>query len=178
MSDQPLYPLATPPERSLPPTEAAEREMLTSFLDCQRATLAVKCAGLTAGQLRLQAVPPSHLSLLGLVRHMAEVERNWFCPVLDGQPMGTIFTQGFDPEAAFSGAADADAAEAFTVWAAECARARELTAAAPSLDVTGDRDGRGTFSLRWILIHMIEEYARHNGHADLIRERIDGATGQ
>jgi hypothetical protein len=178
MSDPPVYLLATPPARSLPPVEAAEREMLTSFLDFQRATLAVKCTGLTAEQLRIEAVPPSHLSLLGLVRHMAEVERNWFCPVLDGQPMGTIFTPGFDPEGAFSDVADADVTEAFTVWEAECARARELTAAAPSLDVTGDRDGRGTFSLRWILVHMIEEYARHNGHADLIRERIDGATGQ
>jgi uncharacterized damage-inducible protein DinB len=178
MSEQPAYPLAAPPQRTAAPLAAGERETLTSFLDFQRATLAVKCAGLTAGQLRGQAVPPSALSLLGLVRHMAEVERNWFATVLGGQPMGTIFTPGFDPERAFSDVAEADVAEAFAVWAAECARARELTAAAPSLDVTGDRDGRGTFSLRWILVHMIEEYARHNGHADLIRERLDGATGE
>jgi hypothetical protein len=178
MTDQPVYPLAAPPERCLPAYDAAERQMLTGFLDFQRATLMVKCAGLTADQLRRQAVPPSGLSLLGLVRHMAEVERNWFAPVLDGQPMETIFTPGLDPERAFADVADADVTEALRVWDAECARARQLTAAAPSLDVAGDRDGRGTFSLRWILVHMIEEYARHNGHADLIRERIDGATGQ
>ena len=177
MSEQPALPVGTPPERSLAPREADERETLTSFLDFQRATLAVKCAGLTGEQLRIQAVPPSNLSLLGLVRHMAEVERNWFATVLGGQPMGTIFTPGFDPERAFSDVAGADVTEAFTVWEAECGRARELTAAAPSLDVTGDRDGRGTFSLRWILVHTIEEYARHNGHADLIRERIDGVAG-
>jgi uncharacterized damage-inducible protein DinB len=182
MSDQPDYPvdypLVSPPGRSIPPREAGERETLTSFLDFQRATLAVKCAGLTADQLRIQPVPPSSLSLLGLVRHMAEVERSWFATVLDGQPMDTIFTPGLDPERAFSDVADADVAEALAVWETECARARELAAAAASLDVAGDRDGRGTFSLRWILVHMIEEYARHNGHADLIRERIDGATGQ
>jgi hypothetical protein len=97
MSEQPGYPLAAPARR-LPPPEATEREMLTSFLDFQRATLVVKCTG--------------------------------------------------------------------------------LTAAAATLDASGDRDGLGTFTLRWILIHLIEEYARHNGHADLIRERLDGVTGQ
>lgn len=178
MSDEPVYPPVALPERTLPPAGATEREMLTSFLDFQRATLAVKCTGLTANQLRVQAVPPSALSLLGLVRHLAEVERNWFRPVLGGEPMAAIFAPGLDWERAFSDALDADVTEAFTAWEAECAHARELVAAAPSLDVTGDRDGRGVFSLRWVLVHMIEEYARHNGHADLIRERIDGVTGQ
>ena len=185
MSDQPdellaplVYPLATPPARTLPPHEAGERETLTAFLDFQRATLAVKCAGLTAEQLRIQAVQPSNLSLLGLVRHMAEVERNWLRPVLAGASMATIFAPGLDWERAFADVTDADPDEALAAWEAECAHARELIAAAPSLDVTGDRDGHGTFSLRWILVHLIEEYARHNGHADLLRERIDGATGQ
>ena len=178
MSDQPSYPLAAPPTRRLPPPEATEREMLTAFLDFQRATLAVKCAGLPAELLRRRAVPPSGLSLLGLVRHMAEVERNWFRPVFDGTPVATIFSAGFDPEPAFADVAEADVAEAFTVWEAECDHARAVTAAAATLDVSGDRDGLGTFSLRWILIHLIEEYARHNGHADLLRERLDGATGQ
>jgi hypothetical protein len=176
--EQPVYPPAVPPERSLPPPGADEREMLTSFLDFQRATLAVKCAGLPAELLRVQPVPPSGLSLLGLVRHMAEVERNWFRPVLEGARMSTIFAPGFDPEPAFSDVAGASVTEAFTAWEAECAHARDLVAGAPSLDVTGDRDGLGRFSLRWILIHLIEEYARHNGHADLLRERLDGATGQ
>jgi uncharacterized damage-inducible protein DinB len=185
MSDQPgelvpplVYPLATPPARTLPPPEAGERETLTAFLDFQRATLAVKCAGLTAQQLRIQAVQPSNLSLLGLVRHMAEVERNWFRPVLDGEPMASVFAPGLDWERSFADVTDADPDEALAVWEAECDHARKLVAAAPSLDAAGDRDGLGTFSLRWILVHLIEEYARHNGHADLLRERIDGATGE
>jgi uncharacterized damage-inducible protein DinB len=173
----PMYPPVDPPPRTEPPREAPERDMLTAFLDLHRATLAAKCAGLTADQLRSKAVPPSELSLLGLVRHMAEVERNWFRPVLGGEPISLIFSPGLDWERAFSEVADADVTAAFTAWEAECAHARELVAAAPALDVTGDRDGRGVFSLRWVLVHMIEEYARHNGHADLIRERLDGSTG-
>jgi hypothetical protein len=106
------------------------------------------------------------------------VERTWFRPVLEGAPMTTIFAPGLDWEQAFSAVAETDVAEAFTVREAECAHSRALTAAAATLGVSGDRDGQGTFSLRWILIHLIEEYARHNGHADLIRERLDGATGQ
>jgi uncharacterized damage-inducible protein DinB len=164
-------------ERALPPLEADERATLTAFLDFQRATLAVKCDGLTDDQLRERAVPPSNLSLLGLVRHMAEVERNWFRPVLGGEGMAGIFTSDLDWEVAFSDAATADVAEAFRLWRAECDHARELVAAAPSFDVTGFRQS-GYVSLRWVMSHMIEEYARHNGHADLIRERLDGSTGQ
>jgi Protein of unknown function (DUF664) len=164
-------------ERSLPPLVADERETLTGFLDFQRATLAVKCDGLTDDQLREKAVPPSQLSLFGLVRHMAEVESNWFRPLLEGKPMSGIFAPGLDFDAAFRDAPMADVAEAFRVWRAECDNARALTAAAPSLDITGERGG-ARFTLRWVLTHMIEEYARHNGHADLLRERIDGTTGE
>ena len=165
-------------ERSLPPREADERATLIAFLDFQRATLALKCEGLTDVQ-RERAVPPSRLSLLGLVRHMAEVERNWFRPVLGGEEMSGLWAAGavLDPEAAFDDVDNADAASAFAAWHEECANAVALTAGAPSLDVTGMRGG-ARFSLRWVLTHMIEEYARHNGHADLLRERIDGATGQ
>ena len=172
-----VYPLAAPPARTLAPPEAGERETLTAFLDFQRATLGVKCAGLTAEQLRIQAVQPSKLSLLGLVRHMAEVERNWFRPVLEGEPMTSIFAPGLDWDPSFADVTDADADEALAIWEAECDHARKAVAATPSLDAAGDRDGRGTFSLRWVLVHLIGEYARHNGHADLLRERIDGATG-
>jgi uncharacterized damage-inducible protein DinB len=181
MSDQPdelVYPLAVPPARTLPPPEAGERETLTAFLDCQRLTLELKCEGLDAGQLARRSVEPSTLSLLGLVRHMAEVERNWFRPVLEGERMTSIFAPGLDWDASFADVTDADPDEALAAWEAECEHARKLAAAAPSLDAAGDRDGRGTFSLRWILVHLIEEYARHNGHADLLRERIDGATGE
>ncbi len=165
------------PERTIPPLEAGERATLTAFLDFQRATLAVKCAGLTDDQLRERAVPPSSLSLLGLVRHMAEVERNWFRPLLGGEKMAAIFGPELDFEAAFRDVASADVAEAFRIWRAECDHSRALVTAAPSLDVRGFRGG-AWFGLRWVMTHMIEEYARHNGHADLLRERLDGATGE
>jgi hypothetical protein len=164
-------------ERVYPPLEADERATLTAFLDYQRATLAFKCDGLTDDQLRERAVPPSSLSLLGLVRHMAEVERNWFRPVPGGEEMAGIFAPGLDWEASFREVATADVAETFRLWRAECDHARALVAAAPSFDVKGFRHS-GFFSLRWVMTHMIEEYARHNGHADLIRERLDGSTGQ
>jgi hypothetical protein len=161
----------------MPPLQAGERTTLTGFLDAQRATLALKCDGLTDEQLRERAVPPSALSLLGLVRHMAEVERNWFRPLLAGEDMVGIYAPGLDADVAFRDVATADVAESFRAWQAECAHARALTAAAPSLDITGERGGE-RFTLRWVITHMIEEYARHNGHADLLRERIDGRTGE
>jgi Protein of unknown function (DUF664) len=165
------------PDRTLPPLQADERMTLTAFLDAQRATLAIKCDGLTDDQLRERAVPPSSLSLLGLVRHMAEVERNWFRPLLAGEDMATIYASDMDWEAAFRDVPTADVTEAFRIWQAECDHARALTAAAPSLDTSGIRAGE-RFTLRWVITHMIEEYARHNGHADLLRERIDGTTGE
>jgi uncharacterized damage-inducible protein DinB len=166
-------------ERLIPPQDAGERQMLTAWLDLHRATLAHKCEGLSDDQLREQSVPPSSLSLLGLVRHMAEVERNWFRPLLAGEQMAGLWAAGevLDPEPAFDEAATADVAVAFAAWRAECDRARELTNAAASLEVTGMRGG-ARFSLRWVMVHLIEEYARHNGHADLLRERIDGSTGE
>ncbi len=166
-----------PDDRVDPPFEADERATLTAFLDYLRATLALKCDGLTDDQLRQRAVPPSALSLLGLVRHMAEVERNWFRPVLGGEEMAGIFAPGLDWEAAFRDVASADVAEVFRLWRAECDHARKLVAAAPSFDVRGFRSS-GYVSLRWVMTHMIEEYARHLGHADLIRERLDGSVGE
>ena len=163
-------------DRTLPPLEADERTTLTAFLDAQRATLAIKCDGLADDQLRERAVPPSALSLLGLVRHMAEVEKNWFRPLLGGEEMASIYSPRLDWEIAWD-VGTADVGEAFRLWRAECDHARELVSAAPSLDCTGMRGG-ARFTLRWVLTHMVEEYARHNGHADLLRERIDGQTGQ
>jgi uncharacterized damage-inducible protein DinB len=161
-----------------PPLESPEREMLEAWLEYHRATLAMKCAGLTDEQLRERAVPPSTMSMLGLVRHMADVELNWFRRVLGGEPIvGGRFwmpeTVDDDPE--FNFADDAPVDEAFAAWHEECARAREI-AATKQLDDTGMRRGE-PYSMRWIMVHMIEEYARHNGHADLLRERIDGQTG-
>ena len=152
--------------------------MLDGWLEYHRATLAWKCEGLSADQLRERAVPPSSLSLLGLVRHMAEVERAWFRRRAGREDVPMLYCTDSSPDADFDEVADADAAEALETWRQECDRARAIVAAVPSLDDTfeNDRDGQ-TYSLRWIVSHMVEEYARHNGHADLLRERIDGATG-
>jgi uncharacterized damage-inducible protein DinB len=163
-------------ERVDPPLVAREREMLVAWLDFHRATLAVKCEGLTDSKLRARPVPPASLSLLGLVRHMAEGEHQWFTIVLGGEQAPYPYYADDNPDADFDDVDVADVAEAFETWRSECAAARDRVAAAPSLDVTGIQDGR-EFSLRWIMIHMIEEYARHNGHADLLRQRIDGAVG-
>ncbi len=163
---------------SSPPRTAGERETLESWLDFHRATLARKCEGLTDEQLREQSAPPSDLSLLGLVRHMAENERGWFRQVLGGEDVPDLYVTPEDQNAEFTGAATADVAASFADWQTECELARKAVAAAPSLDVLAAQPTRlGAASLRWILVHMIEEYARHNGHADLLRERIDGATG-
>jgi uncharacterized damage-inducible protein DinB len=163
-------------ERAAPPLAADERTMLAAWLDFHRDTLAMKCDGLTGRQLRERAVPPSSLSLLGLVRHMAEGEHQWFTMVLGGEQAPYPYYTDDSPDADFDGADVADVAEAFTTWRSKCAEARERVAAAASLDVTGRQDGK-EFSLRWIMIHMIEEYARHNGHADLLRQRLDGTVG-
>ena len=160
-------------ERTDPPYETDERTMLVSWLEYHRATLATKCEGLTDDQLRMRSVPPSRLSLLGLVRHMAEVENNWFRFWLGGQ--GPIARWEGDEDFAVD---DADVSEAFDYWRSECEHAREVLAKFSSLDEVGAGQAVGAgISVRWTLVHMIEEYARHNGHADLIRECIDGVTG-
>jgi len=164
--------------RPAPPTAGDERSTLVGFLEFQRATLAAKCIGLTDAQLRARAVEPSNLSLLGLVRHMAEVERGWFRAGIAGEPVGDIWVSPGDPDADFDQVDDAGVAEAFAAWEAEYLRAREIVDATPSLDVTFDHLRLGPVSLRWVVLHLIEEYARHNGHADLLRERLDGATGE
>lgn len=170
----------TPDGRRIPPPQADERAMLEAWLDFHRDTLALKCAGLDDRQLRLASVTPSSMSLLGLVQHMAIVERNWFQRVFAGQDMPPLSEAG--DKDGFTLAPDRGIDEALARWRTEVARSREAAAAA-SLDDTGKLSGReaaylgGQVSLRWILVHMIEEYARHNGHADLIRESIDGATG-
>ncbi|HEY6377725.1 MAG TPA: DinB family protein [Candidatus Dormibacteraeota bacterium] len=167
-----------PIDRIEPPAVAGERTMLAAWLDYHRATLAIKCDGLDAPALRRRAVPPSTLSLLGLVRHMAEVERGWFRRTLAGEDAPPLYYSEADPDGDFDDVDSADASEAFAAWRGECEHARTLAAAVPSLDEVGAQQRHGeTVSLRWILVHMIEEYARHNGHADLLRQCIDGAVG-
>jgi uncharacterized damage-inducible protein DinB len=157
---------------------AGERTMLEVWLRWHRATLLGKCAGLTGDQLRLRPVEPSSLSLLGLVRHMAEVERWWFRTNLAGMTdLGNLYATDEHPDGEFDLVDDADAEADFATYASECAAADEV-AARHDLDHTFVRPGHDlTNSLRWVYVHMIEEYARHNGHADLLRERIDGTTG-
>jgi uncharacterized damage-inducible protein DinB len=166
--------------RPEPPTQGGELVTLVGFLRWQRATLEVKCAGLDAAQLATRSVEPSSMSLLGMVRHMAEVERSWFRTVMSGEEQQRIYRTADDPDGDWDGAvADPDVvAEAWATWRAEVAYADRFVAEARDLEVTGQETWRGAMSLRWVLTHMIEEYARHNGHADLLRERIDGATGQ
>ncbi|MFC0597360.1 DinB family protein [Streptomyces palmae] len=163
-------------ERVDPPLCTDERTMLESWLDYHRSTLADKCRGLDDKQLREASVPPSSLSLLGLVRHMADVERHWFRRVLAGEQAPPLFYSDEDPDGEFHLTEADTGQQGFDAWQAEITAAREA-AAGRSLDDTGlSREKK--ISLRWIYVHMIEEYARHNGHADLIRERIDGATGE
>ncbi|MDF3291684.1 DinB family protein [Streptomyces sp. RB6PN23] len=164
-------------ERTDTPTTADERTTLEAMLDYHRATLAMKCEGLSDEQLRTATVPPSELTLLGLVRHLAEVECGWFRNVLGAEDAKPLYYSDEDRDGEFHDLDSADTEEAFATWREQIDRARRL-AAAHSLDDTGTRRGGGTYSLRWIYVHMIEEYARHNGHADLIRERIDGVTGE
>ena len=164
-------------DRTDPPGDLDERATLTSFLEYYRATLAQKCDGLDAAQLAQRNVEPSPLSLLGLIRHMAEVERNWARNFAGEQTTGRYYSKD-DPDGDFTNvAADADqVADAYAYWEAEMAHAREVYDAHALDDAFTGRSGR-VLSLRWILVHLIEEYARHCGHADFLRERIDGKTG-
>jgi uncharacterized damage-inducible protein DinB len=166
--------------RTDPPGQADERATLVAFLRWQRDTLELKCADLDAAELARRSVDFSTLSLLGLVRHMADVERGWFRRRLAGQDAPPHFYSDTDPDGAFNGAAPEPelVAEAWDTWRAEVAFAERFVAEAPNLDVTGNDPWRGPLSLRWVLVHMVEEYARHNGHADLLRQRIDGRVGQ
>ncbi|WP_086562063.1 DinB family protein [Streptomyces africanus] len=166
-------------ERHMPATTADERTMLEGWLEFHRQTLAWKCEGLTDEQLRSPAVEPSDLSLLGLVRHMADVERSWFRRVLTNEDAAPLYFTDEDLDGEFH-VTEADTyAEAYAAWQAEIEIAR-TNAARFGLDDISEGKHRRTgerFNLRWLYTHMIEEYARHNGHADLLRERIDGSTG-
>ncbi|WP_338675296.1 DinB family protein [Streptomyces sp. SCSIO 30461] len=165
-------------ERTEPSITAGERDMLEGWLDFHRETLALKCVGLDDKQLREPSVPPSDLNLLGLVRHMAEVERHWFRRILVGEDVSPLFYTEEDPDGDHHVTTDDTWEQAHGAWQNEISRAREHTAPRSLDDLSAGTSKSGEqFNLRWIYVHMIEEYARHNGHADLLRERIDGATG-
>ena len=163
-----------------------ERTTLVEALRRQRLTLEMKCAGLDAEAMSRRAIEPSTMSLLGLVRHLAEGERDTFRVMMAGEDAPSLFRSDTDRDADFDGAVPDPAvvAAAWAAWRAEVDFASRFVAEAPSLDVTGSDplnqhgSGGGSMSLREVLVGMIEEYARHMGHVDLLRERIDGRLGQ
>jgi uncharacterized damage-inducible protein DinB len=164
-------------ERIGPPLRAGERETLRAFLDYHRATLAMKCDGLSDDDLRRPSMPPSTLSLLGLVRHMAEVERTWFRRVINAEDIPLRWSDDGDFQAAYDASASTRS-EAFEAWQAEVEHSRRIEREAESLDVIGYQASWGEdVSLRLVMLHLIHEYARHNGHADLLREGVDGTVG-
>jgi hypothetical protein len=164
------------PRRLEPPFVAAERAMLEGWLEFHRATLLLKCEGVSDADRKARPIPTSKLSLHGLVRHMGEVERSWFRRALLREPDAPPIW--YDPAVEDSELVpldDADWERDLATWLEECEHSR-VAAAGRSLDDTGLRQDEPV-SLRWIYTHMVEEYARHNGHADLIREMVDGAVG-
>jgi len=168
------------------PTLGDERTTLAEALRCQRLTLEMKCVGLDADEMAQRAVEPSTMSLLGLVRHLAEGERATFRVMMAGQDVPRLFCSDSDRDGDFDGAVPDPqvVAEAWDAWRAEVDFATRFVAEAPSLDITCNDplnqhgSGGGPMSLREVLVGTIEEYARHMGHADLLRERIDGRLGQ
>ncbi|MFJ6700993.1 DinB family protein [Streptomyces sp. NPDC091272] len=165
-------------DRPAPPKLGNERETLRDYLDFHRATLARKCEGLSDEELRQKSMPPSTLSLMGLVRHMAEVERTWFRRVVNQEKdIPFLWSDKGDYQEAYE-PGRSTRAEVFTAWEAEMAHARRIEREAPSLDVHGHFARWGEdVSLRWVMLHLIHEYARHNGHADFLREGVDGVVG-
>jgi uncharacterized damage-inducible protein DinB len=157
-----------------------ERATLLDYLRSYRMTMEMKCADLDADQLACRSVPPSTMSLLGLIRHMADVERNWFRRVMAQADAPPLYWSDDVPDADWLGAV-ADPAivnEAWQAWREEVAFAEKFVADSADLAARGIMRDGNSIALREVLVHMIEEYARHCGHADLLRERIDGRVGQ
>jgi len=172
MAQDPRYAAGAHPE--------GERATLLDYLRYYRMTMEMKCADLDAAQLARRSVPPSTMSLLGLVRHMADVERNWFRRVMAQADAPPLYWSEDVADADWAGAV-ADPAvveDAWQAWRAEVAFAEKFVADSPDLGIKGKTRDGGSVALREVVLHMIEEYARHCGHADLLRERIDGRIGQ
>ncbi|WP_100445278.1 DinB family protein [Glycomyces xiaoerkulensis] len=168
-----------PIERERPPNTGPERDMLEGFLDYHRRTLLVKSSRLPEDRLKRAPVAPSGLSLLGLIRHLTEVEYAWFSQCVDRRPADQIpyYAREGDREVVFGQASRADPREAVERYRQAIADSQAV-AARHGLDEVFEHPRFGRMSIRWLYLHMIEEYARHNGHADLIRESIDGVTGE
>jgi len=162
--------------RTNPPEIADERSMLVNWLAYHRATVRVKCEGLTDEQMRMRSVPPANLSLLGLVRHLAEVEAFWWREVVEARGYCSLYCSANNRDGDWDFPEGADVAQAWRAWERECAHADEVFASCELDDIVKERTNEN--SVRWIMVHLIEEYARHNGHADLLRQCIDGVTGE
>ncbi|MGH8897997.1 MAG: DinB family protein [Egibacteraceae bacterium] len=165
--------------RTRPIRRGDERETLCAFLDFQRQTLLMKVAGLSDNEARQQLLL-TPTSLMGLVRHLSEVERWWFRITFAGEPIRLRYCDDENPERDWYVEPGDTLADAVTAYEEECEAARAVVAAAPSLDELAQaaiRHDEPNYSLRWILVHMIEETARHNGHADILRELTDGEIG-
>lgn len=169
--------MSSPPDtRPEPPSVAGERETLVGFLEWQRATLLWKCSGVAAEDLVRRGVPTSNLSLIGIVRHMTLVEWSWFEEVFSGLSVPPPISMDEDRDADFNDLDPARRDEDLARFDAQTDTSRRIVSSG-ELDQLA-ASGRTPTTLRWILVHMIEEYARHNGHADLLREAIDGAVGE
>lgn len=167
----------TTDSRTGPPSSGGERETLRAFLDYHRATLAMKCEGLDDEELRQRSMPPSTLSLLGLVRHMAEVERAWFRRVFEDNEAPMVWSDRIDFQASYDASASTRQ-EAFGAWEAEVEHSRRIEREAESLDLLGVQPRwEEEVSLRMVMVHVLLEYGRHNGHADFLREGVDGTVG-
>jgi hypothetical protein len=164
-------------ERGPQPWTTDERELLDALLDWHRQTLLAKCAGLTGDQLAIRSVDPSSLSLLGLVRHLADAERYWFRQHFAGERVDDLYVTEDQPDGDFDNVDPARAEQEFKIFATEVAAAHDAVFRRSLDDIFPAPNGDGHLSLRWLYLHMIAEYARHDGHADLLRQRIDGATG-
>jgi uncharacterized damage-inducible protein DinB len=165
-----------PPARPDGPLVGDDRSILTAFLDWERSSLLNICAGLDGEQLALRAIEPSNLSLLGLIRHLAKVERIWFRLRVGAQDIEPLYDPALGADHDYNELDPTRAEQDFAQYYEECRLADEAAAELP-FDHTFSSGGQ-TYSLRFVYVHMIAEYSRHNGHADLLRERIDGVTGR
>lgn len=165
------------PRKAAIPLNGDELSMLKAYLEHHRESIELKCSGVEPLRLSERSVSPSTMSLHGLIRHLAGVERWWFAINFAGMELPMLYYSDADPDQDFA-ALDGDPVEAMTAWRAECRRSREIVDAATGLEQVGAVAPHGSYTLRWLMLRMIGEYAQHAGHADLLRERIDGAVGR
>ncbi len=177
LTDDDFSPVWADDDRPRIPRVAGEREALTAYLDYYRATVEMKCRGLSPAQARARSMPPSTLSLHGLVRHLAGVERWWFQQNFERRDVPFLFFTAAEPDLDFNPPPEADFVADLETWRAECAVSREIVAAHDLDDTARPLDWYEDVDLRWLVLRMITEYAQHCGHLDLLREGIDGRAG-